>query len=77
MNDEFLEWLKSKYASDKIGEVKAVRGHRHDYLAMVLDYSRPGVLQVDMTKYVKSMIEDFPLKLRVWNFPMDSKVIHS
>ena len=33
VNDDFFEWLKMKYASDEIGEVKAVRGHRHDYLA--------------------------------------------
>jgi hypothetical protein len=63
VNDEFLEWLKMMYAGDGIGEVKATRGHRHDYLAMVLDYSRPGVLQIDMTDYVKGMIEDFPAKL--------------
>jgi hypothetical protein len=75
VNDQFLEWLQSKYASDQIGEVKAVRGHRHDYLAMVLDYSRPGVLQVDMTKYVKSMIEDFPLKLEgIGTFPWTAKL---
>jgi hypothetical protein len=63
VNDEFLEWLKMMYAGDGIGEVKSTRGHRHDYLAMVLDYSRPGVLQIDMTDYVKGMIEDFPAKL--------------
>ena len=63
VNDEFLEWLKMMYADDGISEAKATRGHRHDYLAMVLDYSRPGVLQIDMTSYVKGMIEDFPAKL--------------
>lgn len=63
VNDEFLDWLKKLYASDNIGEVKCVRGHRHDYLAMILDYSIPGVLQVDMTNYVKSMIKDFPFKI--------------
>jgi hypothetical protein len=26
VNDEFLKWLQLKYASDKIGEVKATRG---------------------------------------------------
>jgi hypothetical protein len=41
---------KGKYASDEIGEIKAVRGHRDNYLAMMLDYSSPGVLRVDMTK---------------------------
>jgi hypothetical protein len=77
VNDEFLEWLKKKYASDEIGEVKAVRGHRHDYLAMVLDYSRPGVLTVDMTKYVTSMVEDFPAKLEgVGRFPWTNKLFN-
>mmetsp|Transcript_73676 Transcript_73676/g.213428 ORF Transcript_73676/g.213428 Transcript_73676/m.213428 type:complete len:334 (-) Transcript_73676:1990-2991(-) len=63
VNDDFLEWLKEMYASDGIGEVKAVRGDRHDYLAMTLDFSTPGKLGVDMTDYVKGMIEDFPEKL--------------
>jgi hypothetical protein len=63
VNDDFLEWLKMMYADDNIGEVKAVRGKKHDYLAMTLDYSIPGVLRVDMTAYVKSMIKDFPENL--------------
>ena len=63
-NDEFLEWLKQKYASDTIKEVKAVRGHPHDYLAMMwLDYSTPGVLKLYMTYYVKAIIDNFPDKL--------------
>jgi hypothetical protein len=63
VNDKFLSWLKIKYASNKIGEIKAVRGHKHDYLAMTLDFTIPGVLQVDMTQYVSKMIEEFPEKL--------------
>jgi hypothetical protein len=30
---------------------------------MILAFSIPGVLQVNMTPYVKSMIEDFPQEL--------------
>jgi hypothetical protein len=30
---------------------------------MILAFSSPGMLKVDMTPYVKSMIEDFPEKL--------------
>ena len=36
------------YTGDGIGEVKALQ---------------PGVLQIDMTSYVKGMIKDFPAKL--------------
>ena len=75
VNDQFLEWLKNKYASDEIGEVKVMRGKKHDYLAMTLDYSIPGVLRVDMTKYVISMINDFPDKLEgVGKFPWTDKL---
>jgi hypothetical protein len=63
VNDQFLQWLGMTYASDDIGHVKAIRGNHHDYLAMILDFSIPGVLQVDMTPYVESMIEEFPDKL--------------
>ena len=38
VNDRFLEWLEKTYASDDIGHVKAVRGKRHDYLAMILNF---------------------------------------
>ena len=64
INDQFLAWLKKKYASDKIGEIKATRGKKHDYLAMTLDFSTTGVLQVDMTQYVKKMLQDFPVKFK-------------
>ena len=52
-----------------------MHGNKHDYLAMTLDYSLPGMLRVDMTKYVKSMIDDFPDKLEgVGKFPWADKL---
>ena len=60
VNDDFLKWLKLTYASDNIGELKATRGKRHDYLAMTLDFTTPGILKLDMTEYVAKMLEDFP-----------------
>jgi hypothetical protein len=52
--NKFLKWLEETYASDKIGKAKAVCGKQHDYLAMILDFSSPGMPNVDMTPYVKS-----------------------
>jgi hypothetical protein len=64
VNDKFLdEWLKTTYASDDILHVKAICGNCHDYLAMILDFLIPGVLQVNMPLYVESMNEAFPDKL--------------
>ena len=57
--DKFIAWLESKYGSDT-GRVKAVKGNRHDYLGMILDFSKRGKVMVDMTGYVKKMLEEFP-----------------
>jgi hypothetical protein len=63
VNNKFLNWLKTTYANDKIEEIKAVCGKKHDYLAMTLDFTTPRVLKIDMTFYVKKMLEDFPENL--------------
>ena len=39
VNDEFYNWCESKYGEDNIGHVKVIRGKKHDYLAMILDYT--------------------------------------
>ena len=61
VNGEFLKWLNKVYGS--VREVKGVCGHKHDYLAMDLDFSEKGVLKVDMRTYVKNMIKDFSGKV--------------
>ena len=58
VNDKFLEWLNKHYS--KYGAVTAVRGKIHDYLAMVFDFTVDGEVSVDMSDFVKKMLEDFP-----------------
>jgi hypothetical protein len=60
MTSSCKQWLERTYASDDIGHVKAIHGK---YGVMILDFLIPGVLQVNKTPYVKSMIEEFPDKL--------------
>ncbi len=74
VNDKFLQWLEKTYANDEIGKVKAVRGDRHDYLAMILDYSTPGELMVDMANYVKGIIEEFPYTIKQQKYPWNEKL---
>ena len=57
--DEFIEWLKSNYGS-YVSKVKVHKGKVHDYLAMNLDYTVKEQVKIDMIKYVKDMIKDFP-----------------
>ena len=39
-------------------------GKKHDYLGMEVDFSKKGKVKISMTKYVESMLEDFPEKLK-------------
>ena len=55
--DDLVEWCQKKYGG--VTKVTPSRGKKHDYLAIGLDYSTPGVVKIDMTGYVKSMVEDF------------------
>jgi hypothetical protein len=64
VKDKFYEWLETTYGSEELGHVTTTRGPIHDYLAMKLDYSTPGVLKVDMREYISSMLDEFPYKLQ-------------
>ena len=41
-------------------KVVAHRGKKGDYLGMIFDYTEPGILQIDMMAYIKTIFEDFP-----------------
>ena len=62
VNDNFDKWLQAKYGEH--GKVKAHRGKVHDYLGMIFEYEDKGKVKVDMSSYVKNMLEDFPVKLK-------------
>jgi hypothetical protein len=64
VNDAFHTWCEKIYGSDKVGHVKVVQGKIHDYLAMILDFSTPGALKLDMKYYIRNMIEEFPYKIK-------------
>ena len=75
VNDKFLLWLNKTYGEDGIGNVKAMRGKRHDYLAMILDFSSAGVFKLNMIDYIKGIIKDFTGKLEgKVKFPWTAKL---
>jgi hypothetical protein len=62
VNDKFDKWLQNNYG--KHGEVAIHQEKKHDYLGMEIDCSKKGKVKISMTKYVESMLEDFPEKLK-------------
>ena len=39
-------------------------GKRHDYLGMILDFTTPGILEIDMSDYIQVILQDAPANLR-------------
>ena len=85
-NEEFINWCEKKYGSDLNGHIKVTRGKKHEYLAMLLDYSEKGKLKIDMRSYIKDIIETFPENLsdkikcpwttRLFNNNNNSKILN-
>jgi len=58
---EVIDILKKRY--DKFKKSMSVtRGKVHEYLGMVLDFTVPGKVRIDMTKFVGTMIDGMPSK---------------
>jgi len=58
----FLGWLATRYDTDD-KKLNVVRGPKHDYLGMNLDFSTPGTVQIDMTPYINKIVAAFPEKI--------------
>ena len=75
--DQFVKWLEKKYGSDGVNKVKVHKGKLHDYLAMNMDYSVKGEVRIEMKKYVKDMIKDFPENItKGASNPASDKLFH-
>ena len=62
--EEFVEYLRTIYDNNEIGKIKVNKGPRHEFVGMVLDYSTPEKLKIDMVDYVEKMIEDFRYEIK-------------
>jgi hypothetical protein len=55
---DIIDKLEKRFG--KVSKLSATRGKKHDYLGMVLDYSIPGKVTVDMTGYTMKKILGSP-----------------
>ena len=60
VNDEFALWLNARYG--KIKPCTIVRGKKHRYLGMLLDFSYKGKVKIRMDEYTQKMNDEFPIK---------------
>jgi hypothetical protein len=56
---KFGEWLSKTYGVS----VATHRGKVHDYLGMIFDFSEKGKVMINMIKYIKGIINDFPKEI--------------
>ena len=59
----YKQWIKFMRGDSNIGKVKSVIGQFHEYLSIALYYTTKGEENIDMQKYVKNMIDEFPIKI--------------
>ena len=52
------------YGDPNIGRVKSVIVKVHEYLYMALEYTTIGEVNIDMRKYMKNTIDEFPVKIK-------------
>eukprot|EP00957_Ditylum_brightwellii_P072747 5529268-Ditylum_brightwellii.AAC.1 len=64
VNNTFDQWCEETYGSDLNDHVKVAQGKKHDYLGMILNYKKDGVLQVDMRYHISAMNNKFPYHLK-------------
>jgi hypothetical protein len=58
----FLTWLASRYDTvDK--KLNITRGPRHDYLGMIIDFSKSGSSRFDIIPYIFKILTGFPEKI--------------
>ena len=62
VNTTILNLLDAKYGQEIVAGKRApltvTRGKKHDYLGILLDYSEPGYVKLDMTAYVRKVLEE-------------------
>eukprot|EP00957_Ditylum_brightwellii_P036031 2730083-Ditylum_brightwellii.AAC.1 len=64
VNNEFHHRCESNNGCEELGHVKVMRWKTYDYLAMTLDYTQPGALNIDMKDNIKGIFEDFPYEIK-------------
>ena len=60
--DTVIEMLEATFGKE--APMSKSRGKVHDYLGMVLDFRERKVLGVDMSKYIRAMIDEMPRDMR-------------
>jgi hypothetical protein len=58
-------YLKGIYGDN----ITVHRGGKGEYLGMLLDFTTPGVFQVDMSRYVEEILSDFPESVKKLALP--------
>ena len=62
VNNKSELWLNKKYGN--LEEVKAIYEKKHNYLGMLFDFNEKGKVKINMSSYVKNMINEILVKFK-------------
>ena len=58
-NDKFHEWAEEKHGSEELGYAEVNRGRKHDYLCMILDWTKNNHASAGIVSYQEAIDEKF------------------
>jgi hypothetical protein len=59
--DEFLKQLDDEFGKET--PINISKGRIHNYLGMVLDYTKDGCVKINMTDFIKVVLHDIPQEM--------------
>ena len=61
---KILGMIDARYGQEIVGRKRApltiTRGKIHDYLGMTLDFTKDGIVKIDMREYVEKVLGEMP-----------------
>jgi hypothetical protein len=74
--DDILDLMDNEFGKEE--PMNRSRGKVHDYLGMILDFSVPGEVTIDMVNYVRTVIADMPEEMEgTAATPAAARLFHS
>jgi hypothetical protein len=74
--DDILDLMDNEFGKEE--PMNRSRGKVHDYLGMILDFSVPGEVTIDMVNYVRTVIADMPEEMEgTAAAPAAARLFHS
>ena len=68
VNDKFHKWLNKMYGQHS--EITTTQGPKHEFLGQLITFKDHGIVEINMSEYVKQIIEELPVNFNKENIAL-------